>query len=319
MNKNPAPIKILLIGIYGGLAQLVAKLISNQFPNARILGIDARPLDGISPIPQLKLQKIHYSRAQFETLFREEKFDYVLHLGRLTHASNSGDLLAARLDLSVMGTSRILDLCSRFNVKKVIILSTFHVYGAFADNSIFLEEDAPLKAAIKYPDLRDVVEMDQICTNWMWKNQNSVNTIVLRPCNIIGLKINNAITKYLRSQPLIIPMDFNPAFQFIHEFDMAQVIVHAMDKMPTGTYNVASDDFLLLNEISEHISSQTIKVPLSLISPLNSFLNQYHLSVPAYLLDYLKYSCLISNKLLNQFLPPNFFRFKIKDALGLIK
>lgn len=79
-----------------------------------------------------------------------------------------------------MGTNRILDLCERSGVAKVIILSTFHVYGALSDNSIFLGEDAPLRASIRHPELRDVIEMDQICTNWMWKNQKSISTVVLK-------------------------------------------------------------------------------------------------------------------------------------------
>ena len=51
--------------------------------------------------------------------------------------------------------------------------------GHFTINPVFITEDYPLKASIKYPELRDVVEMDQIATNWMWKNQNDIETIVL--------------------------------------------------------------------------------------------------------------------------------------------
>lgn len=58
---------------------------------------------------------------------------------------------------------------------------------------MFLKEDAPLRASFKYAELRDVVEMDQMCTNWMWKNQNNIETIVLRPSNIIGLRLKTQL------------------------------------------------------------------------------------------------------------------------------
>jgi UDP-glucose 4-epimerase len=170
-----------------------------------------------------------YSRGNFENVFRSHHFDIVLHLGRISHSSNQPDVLAKRLELAVMGTSRILELCLRSEVKKVIILSTFHVYGALADNSIFLAEDAPLKASVNHPELRDVIEMDQMCTNWMWRYQNSHSTVVLRPCNIIGVQIQNTMSKFLTSSLALRPMDYNPYFQFIHEFDMANVIYRAID------------------------------------------------------------------------------------------
>src|SRR5665647_2158386 len=188
--------KILFIGIAGGLAQMTARLILTEHPDWEIIGIDSRD---ISKVPQLKgLTSIglKYARGSFENLFRTHNFDIVYHLGRISHSSSSQNVLAKRIDLSVMGTNRILELCERSGVKKVIILSTFHVYGALPDNAIFLPEDAPLRASIRHPELRDVIEMDQICTNWMWKNQNAISTVVLRPCNIIGTQIQNSMTKF---------------------------------------------------------------------------------------------------------------------------
>src|SRR5690606_1734067 len=180
-----SPRKILIIGIAGGLAQMTARLILEAHPSWEIIGIDSRSVSGIPPLKGLTALQIKYSRGNFENLFRTHSFDTVYHLGRISHSSNEQNVLAKRIDLSVMGTNRILELCERSEIQKVIILSTFHVYGAMPDNSIFLKEDAPLRASIRHPELRDVIEMDQMCTSWMWKNQNSVSTVVLRPCNII--------------------------------------------------------------------------------------------------------------------------------------
>lgn len=311
--------KILIIGIAGGLAQMTARLILTEHPDWEILGIDSRDIAAVPPLKGLTSLELKYSRGNFENLFRTHHFDIVYHLGRISHSSNTQNVLAKRIELSVMGTNRILELCERSGVKKVIILSTFHVYGALPDNSIFLHEEAPLRASLRHPELRDVVEMDQICTNWMWKNQNNISTIVLRPCNIIGTQIQNAMTRFLAGPVALSPADYNPVFQFIHEFDMAHVLYKVLENVPTGTYNVAGDDFISLREALKVVGTKGIPFPMVLAGGLNSALKKLNIDVPEYLLDYLKFSCLISNQELKKHLGPNFLRFSITESLEMIK
>lgn len=311
--------KILIIGIAGGLAQMTARLILTEHPDWEIIGIDSRDISNVPQLKGLQPITIKYSRGNFENLFRTHHFDVVYHLGRISHSSNEQNVLAKRIDLSVMGTNRILDLCERSHVKKVIILSTFHVYGALPDNSIFLPEDAPLRASIRHPELRDVIEMDQICTNWMWKNQNSISTVVLRPCNIIGTQIQNAMTRFLSGPVSLNPIDYNPFFQFIHEFDMANILYRAMGELPTGTYNVAGNDFISLRDALKVVGTKGVPFPMVLAGGLNEMLKKMNINVPDYLLDYLKFSCLISNTELKKHLGSDFLRFSINEALELIR
>lgn len=311
--------KILIIGIAGGLAQMTARLILTEHPDWEIIGIDSRSVNSVLPLKGLTSINMKYSRGHFENLFRSHHFDVVYHLGRISHSSNEQNILAKRIDLSVMGTNRILELCERHSVKKVVILSTFHVYGAMPDNSIFINEEAPLRASIRHPELRDVIEMDQMCTSWMWKNQNNISTVVLRPCNIIGTQIQNSMTRFLSGPIALKPMDYNPFFQFIHEFDMAQILYQSMEKLPTGTYNVAGNDFISLREALEIVGTKGVPFPMVLAGGLNEVLKKFNINVPDYLLDYLKFSCLISNTKLKKFLGPDFLRFSIKETLELIK
>ncbi|MCM2350903.1 MAG: NAD-dependent epimerase/dehydratase family protein [Bacteriovoracaceae bacterium] len=316
MNESK---KILIIGIAGGLAQITARLILTENPDWEIIGIDSRDVSKVVPLKNLTAINLKYSRGNFENLFRNHHFHAVYHLGRISHASNEQNILAKRIDLSVMGTNRILELCERSDVKKVVILSTFHVYGALPDNSIFLGEDAPLRASIRHPELRDVIEMDQMCTSWMWKNQNSISAVVLRPCNIIGTQIQNSMTKFLSGPVALSPIDYNPFFQFIHEFDMASILYQALSKLPTGTYNVAGNDFISLREALKVVGTKGVPFPMIFSGGLNSILKKFNIDVPEYLLDYLKFSCLISNSELKKHLGPEFLRFSIKETLELIR
>lgn len=311
--------RILIIGIVGGLAQITARLVLQQHPDWEVVGIDSRDTGKCQKIKGLKLLTMRYSRGNFEKLFREKNFDVVYHLARFSHSSGGHENLAKRLELSVMGTNRILDMSLRFNVKKIIILSTFHVYGALPDNSIFLTEDSPLKASLKYPELLDVVEMDQISTNWMWKYQKQMSVVALRPCNIIGNQISNAMSKYLTSHFALRPIDYNPIFQFIHEFDMASVLARSMEELPTGVYNVTTDEFIAFREALDIVGVKGVPFSMALAGSLNHALKLLNFKIPDYLIDYLKYSCLIDNSALKKHLGENFYRFSIEETLKLLK
>jgi UDP-glucose 4-epimerase len=216
-----------------------------------------------------------------------------------------------------MGTKTILELCLKHDLKKVVILSTFHVYGALSDNSVFLDEDSPLRASLQYADMRDVVEMDQICTNWMWKNQNDINTIILRPSNIIGPNIHNAISNFLTANTNIYPLDFNPIFQFIYEWDMIRILFRTLGHFETGVYNVATDDTISLRDTLKLTSARNIPISLFALQYLNrTFQRLTH--IPEYLFDYLKYSCLISNDNIKRHLETDFFKYKAEQSLKML-
>jgi UDP-glucose 4-epimerase len=143
--------------------------------------------------------------------------------------------------------------------------------------------------------------------------------VVLRPCNIIGTQIQNAMTRFLAGPIALSPADYNPFFQFIHEFDMAHILYRSLKEVPTGTYNVAGDDFVALREALRVVGTKGIPFPIVLAGGLNSALKKLNIDVPDYLLDYLKFSCLISNHELKKHLGENFLRFSIKEALEMIK
>ena len=143
---------VLIIGMAGGLAKITAGLLAKNNPDIKITGIDSRPVTYLLGSQKIDLKQMKYTRGNFEKLFRSNQFDVVYHLGRLSHAHGTQKAqLAQRLDLNIMGTNRILDLSLKFGVKRVIILSTHHVYGALSDNPVFIKEDAPLRASFKYP------------------------------------------------------------------------------------------------------------------------------------------------------------------------
>jgi UDP-glucose 4-epimerase len=82
---------------------------------------------------------------------------------------------------------------------------------------------------------------------------------------------------------------------------------------------VAGNDFISLREALNVVGTKSIPFPMILAGGMNEMLKKVNINVPDYLLDYLKFSCLISNNELKKHLGQNFLRFSIKETLELIK
>jgi hypothetical protein len=107
-------------------------------------------------------------------------------------------------------------------------------------------------------------------------------------------------------------------FQFIHEFDMATMILNALDKLTTGIYNVTGDDVISLHEAAEIIGVKKIKVPIILVEQLAKILTPVW-KFPLYLIDYVKFPATLDNSELKKRLGSDSFRFSAKEALELLK
>ena len=116
---------VLVIGVAGGLAQITIKKLIRTHPHWKILGIDSRPVTNPFKNLQVDLRSIRYTLGQFESIFRDFRPDAVLHLGRISQAgSQSAKFLQERLELNVMGTRIVLDLCKKHEVKQVLLMSS---------------------------------------------------------------------------------------------------------------------------------------------------------------------------------------------------
>ena len=65
----------------------------------------------------------------------------------------------SRYNTNVLDPQKLLDLCLKYHVGQVLILSTFYVYGANAYNPAPLDETAPFKASELTKNLVDSVSL----------------------------------------------------------------------------------------------------------------------------------------------------------------
>jgi UDP-glucose 4-epimerase len=153
----------------------------------------------------------------------------------------------------------------------------------------------------------------------MWKNQGEIETLVLRPSTIVGPQIRNSMTRYLIAPYAPVCADFNPMFQFVHEFDMATILVRSLAEIPTGIYNVSPDECISLKSAKMALSCPTIPLPSFILQAGLKLISTGLWSFPQYLLDYIKFACITDNSLIKAHLGPEIFRYNTKEALLLSK
>jgi UDP-glucose 4-epimerase len=280
---------ILVTGAGGALAQRTIQRLKHHY---NIIALDFRHKPEISACTASYC--IQFTKREFEDIFREHDIDGVLHLGRISAFQQNR---ISRYNANVIGTKKLLDLCVKYGVSKVTVLSTYHVYGAHPYNPALIEEDAPLKAAELTMDLVDSVELENLANIYLWKHP-SLHICILRPCNIVGPGINNTMSRLLSRGFAPWVVGFSPMMQFIHVDDMADAIAESFRHHRRGIFNVAPDDWVAYTRALEECHCRKVPIPPvpDTVPKLFSNLMGWR-SFPRHLVNYFKYPVIIDGSL----------------------
>ncbi|MBK8171453.1 MAG: NAD-dependent epimerase/dehydratase family protein [Sandaracinaceae bacterium] len=279
--------RVLITGIAGGLARQVAKELLSR--GDHVVGVDYRELKNREPeLKDLEVFQANYNKTVIEDIFRKNSFTHVLHLGRVGNLKESS---GKRFDLNVVGSQKIMNLCVQHGVTRLVVMSTFHIYGAHPANHIPISEEEPLRAGMDFPQLADAIQLDNMAATWVWRHED-VHVCVLRPTNVIGPMLRNTISELLRQPTIPRLLGFDPMMQFLHEKDLADAIVLACDKEQRGIFNVTGRGVIPWTTAIEIAGSKSIPLPSSAVR----FAVKYFSALPEYLVNFFKYPCVISDK-----------------------
>ncbi len=277
--------QILITGAGGALARETMSRLKTKY---RIVAVDfRREVEFEYGIPSYH---VDINKRNFEDIFRKHDFDGVLHLGRIgPDVSNR----FSRYNTNVLGTQKLLELCRKYAVSQIIVLSTYFVYGAGPYNPSLMDESTPKKASELTQELVDAVELENLCIIYLWKHREMKMTL-LRPCNIAGPGIRNSMSLLLARRFTPVLIGFSPMMQFIHINDMARAIVTALDKDRPGIYNVAPNDWIAYQDALDECGCRRLPVPSTppLLTKRISRMLKWKL-FPVYLINYLKYPVII--------------------------
>lgn len=281
--------RVLITGASGGLAEVVADTLKEKF---ELYGVDPRPLPTGKVFPG-KFFQVDYRQRKMADLFRLHNFDAVVHLGRVPIAARLRK--TQRFNLNVLGTRSLLDLALKYQVNSVVVLSTFHVYGAHQHNHLYISEDDPLLASQTFPEIVDAVELDNVSVTFSLRNPQ-VRTVILRPSNIIGDRIKNQVSMFLRGNMCPVLLGYDPMWQFIHEEDMANAILLALTGEKSGMYNVSGEGVIAFSHAIRLAGGSPFAVPTFLSQMVIRGLKFAGKYFPRHLVDFFKYPVVISDK-----------------------
>jgi len=272
--------RVLITGISGGLAQRVAERL--QVRGDEVIGVDYRATGDLPlTLSRLVVYRANYNKTAIEDIFRKHVPERVLHLGRVGNLKESS---GKRFDLNVIGSQKIMNLCAQHGVKRLVVLSTFHIYGAHAANHIPIAEDEPVRAGMDFPQL------DNMAGTWVYQHP-ATSVCVLRPTNVIGPHLHNTMSELLRQPRIPRLLGYDPMTQLIHEDDLSDAILRAAQTDVRGVFNVAGQTAVPWATVIALAGARPIHVPSTLAHLAARFVT----TAPSYLLDFLKYPCVVTD------------------------
>src|SRR6185369_2478202 len=230
-------------------------------------------------------------RKKTRDVFRAGGIRAIVHLG-VMH-----DLRASSREhhtWNVVGFQKLLEYAAEFRVPKLVVLSSANVYGPSPENPQFLTEDAPLLGAQHFSEIRDLVEVDILAQSFFWKHPE-VETVILRPCHILGT-VKNAPSNYLRFERPISLMGFDPMVQVIHERDVARALQMALAPGVRGIFNLKGPGEVALSRIFRILDRKPMPVPSGIAAGVLNRMWRYRLtSFPTPELDHIRYVCMVDD------------------------
>jgi len=289
-SGSPAPSKkVVITGISGRLGRIVARRLHHDL-GWQIVGLDRRAMHGKPK--DIEHHQVDLRSKKARDVFRAGDVDALVHLG-VMHDPRARP--AELYSWNITGTTKLLEYCQAYRVPKVVLLSSANVYGPRPDNPQFLTEDAPLLAAQRFPQMRDLVEIDHLVSTFLWRARD-VETVILRPVHIVG-PVHNAPSNYLRIEHPPVLLGFDPMVQLVHVDDVAEAIVLALQPGRRGIYNVVGPGEVPLSAVLGELGRRPRRIPHPVAKPILSAAFRLGISsFPVNELDFIQYVCMVDGR-----------------------
>lgn len=305
---------IVITGTSGFKGSRLLRALEDNPHYASVIAVDhKRPPVEIRKSRFIKLDLTEtLADAQLAEILKRERCDTLVHCAfPITPPKNE----SFAHELISIGTMYVVNACAEARVRKVIVASTTDVYGAYPDNPNFLQEDLhPPKGDRQSRFLADKIDAERAVLKYAAKNPDRIAT-VLRFCTLLGPTIQSYKTRYLRRPIVATILGFDPLIQFIHEEDIAQAFLLALEKDAPGVFNIVGDGVLPLSRVIKICNKINIKLPQMGFKSLVQLMWYADLApAPASHVNFLRYLCIADGskaKRVLGFVP----RFSTKEAL----
>lgn len=191
-----------------------------------------------------------------DTIFQIERPDYVIHGAAESFVDHSIDEAKTFVQSNVMGTQVIVDACVKYNVKKLVYISTDEVYGSLGPDDAPWDENSPLNPRNPYSATKAAGEFLVRAA----ANTHGLNYNITRSCNNYGPRqpkrnlIPVIIANILHNIEVPIYGQGMQIRDWVHVQDNCNAILDIIEKAPAGeTYNISAKQEFTNIEVFQEI------------------------------------------------------------------
>lgn len=243
---------ILITGCEGFIGKHLAKAFYKN--GYTVISVDIKES---SSKFDLKHYKIDITKPEFETVFKENNIDYVIHLAAHISVQNSINDPIFDAKENIIGTLNVLKMCKKYKIKKIIGASTAAVYGE--PKYLPLKESSILNPLSPYAVSKIAME------NYI--KLSGVNYIIFRYSNIYGFGQSTKgecgvaaifAERMLKNDAVIIYGDGNQVRDFIFIEDVVELNLKSIkSEFKNITLNFSNNKEVTVNELFKELSALT--------------------------------------------------------------
>ena len=249
---------VAITGVSGYLGSLLLKRLIQEPEVEHIIGLDIKE-------PSLQSAKFMFFKHDvlqpFADILKENKVDTAIHLAFIVVPVHD-EKMSRRINIE--GSRNFLDASLKAGVKQIYYMGSHTEYGAHRNNPPLFTEDMPLNPNKDYPYACEKAEVDKMFQEFAKNNPDVCVTIghtvaVTGPCGgACGL------TELFL--PVMVKAAGNdPLWQFIHEDDLAELVILLLKERRNGTYNLAGDGGLTYSQMIKKMGKPSITLPSKLL------------------------------------------------------
>ena len=241
MSQKKNSLTVAITGASGYMGSRLIEKLDREGSVDRILGFDLKP-------PAVRSDKLLFDSVDIRSDAlrpRLKGVDVVVHLAFVMDPIKDETEMR---DINVHGSQNVFEAAAEGGVRKIVYPSSAVAYGAHPDNEIPLTEESPLRANLDFSYAAHKLEVEYAIKEFRREHPDMTFTI-FRPAIVFGSHVDNAWSHFLEAPVVFGVRGHSPPLQFVHEEDVADALLFAVQKDLDGPYNLAAKDELSSEEI----------------------------------------------------------------------
>jgi UDP-glucose 4-epimerase len=251
-------VRALVTGLSTYWGGRVAQALEQRPDVEVVVGVDTR--DPRTPLERTEFVRTDSSHSILSRIVRATQVDTIVH----THLVVDSTRATSRTlhEINVIGTMNLLAAAGEASspVRKVVLKSSGLVYGAAKADPYFFREDMQRTGPAGTPVERSLLEVEAFLRDFADDNPH-VDVSLLRFANVLGVDIDTPFTAALRRPVVPEILGFDPRLQFIHEDDVVEALMFAVDNEIPGVYNVGADGNVPWSEVCAIVGKRRVPLP----------------------------------------------------------